>query len=203
MEDTWMTEKKEKHSPPGEDGSPNAADRSSRASGLRPGARILTFLICFVTWIVLSGRFDMFHLALGLIASGIVALISTDTLFPTLEIRHLPGMWAGFIRYLPWLLGQVFLANLRILYLTFHPRMKELIQPRLITFHSRLKDDMAILIFANSITLTPGTVTVHVSLLGKYTVHAIDNRSAGELPGLMEKKVENIFNTEKNDPELT
>ncbi|MBS3731523.1 MAG: Na+/H+ antiporter subunit E [Desulfobacterales bacterium] len=42
---------------------------------------------------------------------------------------------------------------------------------------------MALLIFANSITLTPGTVTVHVSVLGKYTVHAINGKSAETLPG--------------------
>jgi multicomponent Na+:H+ antiporter subunit E len=52
---------------------------------------------------------------------------------------------------------------------------------------------MALLIFANSITLTPGTVTIHVSVLGKFTVHAIDGKSARSLPGVMEKKIENIF----------
>lgn len=169
------------------------AGKSNRLPEARAGARGLTFLICLVTWIILSGRFDLFHLALGVIASGIVALISADIMFPASRFRPLPGMWAGFIRYLPWLLYQVFLANLHVLYLTFHPRMKELIDPRIITFQSRLKGDMALLIFANSITLTPGTVTVHVSVLGKYTVHAIDRRSALGLPGEMEQKVEAIF----------
>jgi len=170
-----------------------SAGKSNWLPKARPAARILTFLICFVTWIILSGRFDLFHLALGVIASIIVALISADIMFPALHFRPLPKMWAGFIRYLPWLLYQVFLANLHVLHLTFHPRMKELIDPQIITFQSQLKGDMALLIFANSITLTPGTVTVHVSVLGKYTVHAIDGKSAIGLPGVMEEKVEKIF----------
>ncbi len=157
------------------------------------GARLLTFLVCFATWIILSGRFDPFHLGLGLIASCIVALISADMLFPAPRFKSLPRRWAGFIKYLPWLIYQVFLANLHILYLTFHPRMKELIDPRIIIFQSRLKGNLALLIFANSITLTPGTVTVHVSVLGKYTVHAIDDECARSLPGTMEEKVEKIF----------
>lgn len=159
----------------------------------RPGARVMTFLVCFATWIILSGRFDLFHLGLGGIASGIVALFSADMLFPVLTVPALPKIWTGFLLYLPWLIYQVFKANLHVLYLTFHPRMRELIDPRIITFQSKLKDDMALLIFANSITLTPGTITLYVSVLSKYTVHAIDAKSAAGLPGNMETKVENIF----------
>lgn len=171
----------------------SSGHKKSRSAGARPGARVFVFCICFITWIILSGRFDLFHLTLGVVASGIVAMISADIMFPAFQFRRMPGIWVGFIKYIPWLLYQIFLANLHILYLTFHPRMKELIDPRLITFQSKLKDDMALLIFANSITLTPGTVTVHVTVIGKFVVHAIDADSAGDLPGFMEEKVEKIF----------
>ncbi|MFO7839189.1 MAG: Na+/H+ antiporter subunit E [Desulfosalsimonadaceae bacterium] len=164
-----------------------------RLAPVQPGTRVFVFAICFITWIILSGRFDLFHLGLGVIASSIVSLISADIMFPAFQFRRMPGIWLGFVKYIPWLLYQIFLANLHILYLTFHPRMKELIDPRMITFQSKLKDDMALLIFANSITLTPGTVTVHVTVLGKYVVHAIDAESARDLPGFMEEKVEKIF----------
>ncbi|MFP3980314.1 MAG: Na+/H+ antiporter subunit E [Desulfobacterales bacterium] len=176
---------------PGE--SKKTTKHRARLPRARPGARVLTFLVCFATWIVLSGRFDLFHLLLGVIASCIVSTISADILFPVHEFRQLPKMSARFILYLPWLLYKVFQANLNILYLTFHPRMHERIDPQIITFQSRVKGNMALLIFANSITLTPGTVTVHVSVLGKYTVHAIDGKSAEALPGRMEQKVEQIF----------
>jgi multicomponent Na+:H+ antiporter subunit E len=155
--------------------------------------KLLTFGVCFATWIILSARFDAFHLMLGVLSSLIVALISSDLLFPAATFASLPKTALGFVTYIPWLLYQVFLANLHVLYLTFHPRMKQLIDPQIVTFQSRLKGDMALLIFANSITLTPGTVTIYVSVLRKFTVHAIDAQSARALPGRMEEKIEAIF----------
>jgi multicomponent Na+:H+ antiporter subunit E len=52
---------------------------------------------------------------------------------------------------------------------------------------------MGLFIFANSITLTPGTVTVYVSIYGRYAVHAIDAPSGQSLPGEMERRVAQIF----------
>ena len=43
--------------------------------------------------------------------------------------------------------------------------------------------DLALVVFADSITLTPGTITVYVSIDGEFSVHAIDERSRRALPG--------------------
>ena len=101
--------------------------------------------------------------------------------------------WARFIGYIPWLLWQIFLANLHVLYLVFHPRMMELIDPDIIEFDSTLKSDVARTTFANSITLTPGTITVNVSALGRLSVHCIDEYSGKPLPGEMETRIARIF----------
>lgn len=98
-----------------------------------------------------------------------------------------------FAGYIPWLLYQIFLANLHVLYLVFHPRMLELIDPKIIQFDSTLKEDVPQTTFANSITLTPGTITVHVSVLGKFSVHCIDDKSGESLPGAMEKQIDRVF----------
>ncbi len=153
----------------------------------------LTFLICFATWIVLSGRFDLFHIGLGVIACGIVAFLSDTILISRRGLAQLPRQWLGFIAYIPWLLYQVFLANLHVMYLVFHPRMIELIDPRIMRFKSRLKKPMSLFIFANSITLTPGTITVYVSINGDYTVHVIDEQSGTALPGEMEERVARLM----------
>ncbi len=150
---------------------------------------ILTFLICFATWIILSGRFDIFHLMLGGIASIIVARLSSTILISPRNIAHLPRQWFRFICYIPWLLYQVFLANMHVMSLAFNPRLIEVIEPRIIRFKSRLKKPMSLFIFANSITLTPGTITVFVSITGEFTVHVIDEHSGLSLPGEMEEKV--------------
>ena len=154
---------------------------------------ILTFLVMFAMWLVFSGRFDAFHLILGVISCGIVAVLSGDLLFPIHPDRGLPFVWLRFAGYIPWLLYQIFLANLHVMYLVFHPRMRELIDPKIIEFDSKLTSDVARTTFANSITLTPGTITVHVSAAGKFSVHCIDTESGKPLPGKMEAKIAKVF----------
>ncbi len=146
-----------------------------------------------LTWVVLSGKFDAFHLTLGVISCGIVAFASGDLLFSAQNVKRLPGEWLRFIVYVPWLLYEIFRANIHVMRLVFHPRMMDVINPQMIKFNSRLESEMARFIYANSITLTPGTITVYVSLYGAYTVHAIDDASAQGLPGEMESRVAAIF----------
>ena len=157
---------------------------------------LVTFLALFGTWIVLSGKFDGLHLVLGLISCGLVAFISSDLLFPEGKPRGLLISVYRFLVYLPWLLYQIWLANLHVLYLTFHPRMMELIDPQIIRFQSKLSKDLSLVTFANSITLTPGTITVSVSVDGDFKVHAIDKVSADALPGEMEQRVARAFGEE-------
>lgn len=153
----------------------------------------LSFLILFALWIVFSGRFDVFHLTMGLISSALVAAISGDLMFTSRKPSGIFGLWLRLAGYIPWLVYQIFLANLHVMYLAFHPRMMDLINPKIIKFDSRLKSDYARMLFANSITLTPGTITVDVTALGRFSVHCISDRSSQSLPGKMEEKIENIF----------
>ncbi|MDJ0803196.1 MAG: Na+/H+ antiporter subunit E [Desulfobacterales bacterium] len=148
-----------------------------------------TFCVCMITWLVLSGKFDFFHIALGVVSSAIVSITSGDMLLKAHRIGGLPGNWIRFIAYIPWLLFEIFRANLHVMRLVFHPRMMDLIDPRMVRFQSQLDDEMARFILANSITLTPGTITVFVSIYGIFTVHAIDKASGEGLPGEMETRV--------------
>jgi multicomponent Na+:H+ antiporter subunit E len=147
----------------------------------------------FIMWVVFSGKFDPFHLTLGVISSLIVAFMSTDLLITSTKIRSIPVLWGRFILYFPWLLWQIVLANIHVLKLVFDPKMMEKINPQMVHFKSRLNNDMALVTFANSITLTPGTITVSLSLYGDFAVHAIDDDCAASLPGEMEDKVGHIF----------
>lgn len=173
------------------------AERDRAADGPSPRKRIipylLTFLVMFFLWILLSGKFDLFHLSLGVISCAIVTFFSGDLLFSPLKLKGLPGSWGRFILYCPWLIYQIFLANLHVLFLTFHPKMMDLIDPQIFRFRSRLKGDLALVTFANSITLTPGTITVNVSLDGDFSVHAIDQQSKEGLPGEMEIRIAKAF----------
>ena len=173
---------------------PSEENPSKTSRPKRFGATfILSFAILFLLWIVFSGRFDGFHITLGLISSAIVAVFSGDLLFTSDEPRDILRLWLRMLAYIPWLLYQIFLANLHVMYLVFHPKMKELINPQIIEFDSQLKDDFARTTFANSITLTPGTITVNVTALGRFSVHCIDDKSGQSLPGDMELKIARVF----------
>ena len=154
---------------------------------------ILTFLIMGLFWVVFSGKFDLFHIALGIASCLIVAALSADLLFPEEIKPDLILCWLRFAGYIPWLMYQIFRANLHVLYLTFHPRMMDLIDPKIIEFNTKLKSDVSRTTFANSITLTPGTITVSVSVLGKLAVHCIDEKSGRDLPGDMESRIARVF----------
>jgi multicomponent Na+:H+ antiporter subunit E len=157
---------------------------------------ILTFVIMFGIWVLLSGKFDAFHLSLGLISCGIVAYLSSDLLLGSSKPKGLLSQWARFAKYIPWLMVQIIKANLHVTYLVFHPRMMELIDPQIVKFGSILESDLGLVTFANSITLTPGTITVCVTVDGDFKVHAIDKASGDPLPGEMERRIARVFGEE-------
>ncbi len=154
---------------------------------------IITFVIMIGFWLIFSGKFDLFHLSLGVVSCLLVTFFSSDLLFPTGLKTDFLACWVRFALYVPWLLYQILLANLHVLRLSFHPRMMALIDPHIIEFNSHLESDIARTTFANSITLTPGTITVNVSAMGRFTVHCIDVASGDPLPGEMERQIERIF----------
>ncbi|MCG8617058.1 MAG: Na+/H+ antiporter subunit E [Desulfobacterales bacterium] len=157
---------------------------------------MLTFVLMFVTWLILSGNFAPLLISLGLISSLIVAWFFHDLLFPSLTGKHF-GIFLKFSAYIPWLIIEIMKANFHLLYLVFHPRMHELIDPHIIDFKSNLESDLAVTTLANSITLTPGTITVTTGSDGSYRVHAIDKPSAEGCPGDMLDKVADIYGENK------
>ncbi len=157
-------------------------------------AFIATFIILFCLWIQLSGLFDIFHLALGVISCIIVARTSCDLLFSKkrVERKHLNQL-VRFVRYLPWLVYQIILANIYVVKLALHPEMSKLIDPHIIRFKTKLKEDLPLTTFANSITLTPGTITVLIEG-DHFYVHSISKKVADDLlTGEMEERVSEIY----------
>ncbi len=156
-------------------------------------AYILTFISTFIVWIIFSGLIDPYHLTLGIISSAAVSIFSTKIIFPEPLKRDLFIVWIRFLIYFPWLIIQIFISSFHMIKIVFSPNMKKLIEPHIFEFKTPIKNTTGLTTFANSITLTPGTITVMVSVSGRFRVHAIDKTSADGLPGEMEKKVAKIF----------
>ena len=156
--------------------------------------RILSFGVLFVAWIVLSGAFDLFHLGLGVLSAAVVTFLSSDLLMADRERR----LWSRiveayrFMGYLCWLLVQIVLANLHVLRLALTPAGIRDVDPEVIRFKCGLRSEFSRYILANSITLTPGTVTIRVDG-DEFWVHAISKVSARSLSGEMEARIARVF----------
>lgn len=148
-------------------------------------------LILFAFWTLLSGKFDAFHLSLGAICSIIVAYLFHDLLFVNVRVGDIRTMAWRFITYIPWLIKQIFLANIHVASLVLSPKMP--IEPQILTFKTKLESDISSVTLANSITLTPGTITMDIKD-GVFYVHALSQKVADELnAGEMEDRVAHIF----------
>ncbi len=92
-----------------------------------------TFFIMLTFWTIMSGMFDAFHFSLGILCCLLVAFFSSDLLFPD-QGKPWVKETIGMIRYLPYLLWQIILANLQVTYIVLHPRMLDKIDPHLFRF---------------------------------------------------------------------
>ena len=156
--------------------------------------QLLTFIMLSVFWLIWSGMFDGFHITLGVISVGLVVAWTGNMIMMD---NHQPVgqrlmQWWRFEIYSFWLLWQIVLANIDVMKLAFHPKLSRMIQPKFMTFKTTITGDVPLFVLAQSITLTPGTVTLAIN--GQVIeVHALHNAAADALPGDMARKVEAIF----------
>lgn len=150
--------------------------------------KVATFIIMLIFWTIMSGMFDAFHFSLGIICCLLVAWFSSELLFPEKSTIPWLRQLTGMVRYLPYLLKQIVLANLQVTYIVLHPRMLEKIDPHLFRFETKLKRPISKVTMGQSITLTPGTVTVNIHE-NQIAVYALTKEAAAALPGEMERQV--------------
>lgn len=152
---------------------------------------IATFIILFGFWVLLSGKYDFFHLTLGVICSLLVAFLTHDLLFANARVGDARVIFQRFIMYVPWLLYQIVSSNIHVALVVLS--RKKPIDPRIIRFKTKLESDISWVTLANSITLTPGTITMDIKD-GEFFVHALDKKVADDLhAGEMEDRVAHVF----------
>lgn len=134
------------------------------------------FLILFGLWVVFNGKWTTEIALLGVAVSGLIYAFTCVFigLSPKRELHYLRNAGRG-IAYLWLLLREIVKANWQVLRLIWSPRME--VEPELHTFHTKVKSDFGKAILANSITLTPGTITVHVRD-DLFMVHCLDRELA-------------------------
>ena len=129
------------------------------------------FVVCLVLWLLLSGHWDAVHVGLGAAAAALVTWLNRGEEDVTALARTLPRLaW-----YVPWLLREIVRANLAVMRIVLDPRLP--IDPVVVRVRAPLRGALAVTTLANSITLTPGTITLDAED-GELTVHALDPGSA-------------------------
>ncbi|MBN4083091.1 Na+/H+ antiporter subunit E [bacterium AH-315-B06] len=143
-------------------------------------------LTLFATWLLLSGVYEPLYIVLGL-GSCIVAVVIGVRMEVVDHESHPIQLTRRFPGYLLWLAKEIVVANIDISKQILKPRLD--IQPRVIRVKPSQRDELGLVIYANSITLTPGTVTIDIDD-GEMVVHALTADSAADLQsGEMDRRV--------------
>jgi len=125
--------------------------------------------ILFGFWLALSGHYTPLLLGFGVASCVLVVYIALR--MEVVDHEGMPLHVTGrVLLYLPWLLKEILVANVEVAMVILHPKLP--ISPRMVVFHGSQKTDLGRAIYANSITLTPGTVTTGVE--GQdFQIHAL------------------------------
>ena len=128
--------------------------------------RLIYFVLAFIVWVVgtwpfVDGRIDLQVIVAGVIASLFVAILFHEILPKEHLIFISPVRMFWALVYLPVFFYYVIKANLDVVYRTLHPKMP--IKPGIVKIKTKLKTESGITALANSITLTPGTLTVDLT----------------------------------------
>jgi multicomponent Na+:H+ antiporter subunit E len=139
---------------------------------------IAGFVLLFGFWLLLSYTLDPGHVIAGALATALVLILMAGR-GPRREWLLNPVRVFWLLVYIPFFVYYCIRANLDVAYRVLHPDMP--IRPGIVKVHTILTTDLAKSFLANSITLTPGTLTVDIQGQDLY-VHWIYVRTddAGE-----------------------
>ncbi|MEW6459091.1 MAG: Na+/H+ antiporter subunit E [Bacillota bacterium] len=163
---------------------------------------LLLTLWLFAFWVVLSGKLEARYLIIGFLTALGVTVITRP--FSVLSRDGAGGgaavlvwglPWLRLLAFLPWLFCQLVKSSVLMAWLILHPKMP--VDPQVIRFEKHFPHPVGYFVLANSITLTPGTLTVDVED-GRFTVHCVHAATAGSLApaereGEMPRRVGDIF----------
>jgi multicomponent Na+:H+ antiporter subunit E len=143
-------------------------------------------VILFAFWLLLSGYFVPFLLTMGVLSAVAVAMLGRRMDLVDHEGHPIRLSWR-LILYWPWLFKEIAKSAWDVSRIILSPRLP--ISPTLVRAKTSQKTTVGVVTYANSITLTPGTISVDVKQ-GEILVHALTREAAaGLLEGEMDRRV--------------
>ncbi len=134
------------------------------------------YLVFFIIWIIFNGQFTLEIAAFGLVIAGLIYWFICRFLNykPRTDLvlgkKFLQGLYYIFV-----LVKEIIKANFAVIRMVMSSRYE--IEPAVVRFKADLKTTPARILLANSITLTPGTITVSLEN-DEYVVHCLDKSLA-------------------------
>jgi multicomponent Na+:H+ antiporter subunit E len=125
-------------------------------------SQLILFLLALLIWAFLTWPLDFQHFIIGILVCGFVAFMTGDLLFvrrPHMLLRRI-SRYLWFLYYIPLFIWECIKANLDVAYRVCHPDLP--INPGIVKVKTTLKSDTGLTFLANSITLTPGTMSVDI-----------------------------------------
>jgi len=159
--------------------------------------RAILFLLFYAFWILMSGYFTPFLLGLG-----VASVIAVTWLARRMEVADREGHPAhlrlvAVVAYWLWLFREIWRSGLQVARIILDPRLP--ISPTLVRFRPAQQTAVGLATHANSITLTPGTITVQANH-HEFLVHALTrDGAAGVVESEMNRRVREFEGSEGDD----
>ena len=146
-------------------------------------------IVLYAFWLLLSGYFEPFLLAAGAGSALAVVLLSRRMHIVDRE-GHPIQMIASVLLYWPWLIKEIFKCAWDVSRIILSPSLP--ISPVLVRFKPTQKSQVGLTTHANSITLTPGTITVEATQ-DEFLVHGLTRTAgAGVIDSEMDQRVSKV-----------
>ncbi|CAA7620742.1 Na+/H+ antiporter subunit E [Magnetospirillum sp. SS-4] len=149
------------------------------------------FLILFGLWLIMSGHYLGWLVALGAASAALTVWIARRLEAIDHEGHPLHLAWRG-MPYWGWLLVEIVKSNIDVARAILSSPAA--IDPSVFKIKAGQRDELGWAVHANSITLTPGTVTMAIDADGTFTVHALTRASRqGVESGEMDRRVSRLM----------
>lgn len=157
-------------------------------------SQIILFLLALLIWTFLTWPLDYQHLFIGIFVCAFVSYITGDMFVKRPYAPKHFSRYFWFLYYVPLFIWECIKANVDVAYRVVHPELP--IKPGIVKVKTILKSDTGLTFLANSITLTPGTMSVDIDEENGFLyIHCIDvpSKDIQKATGIIVSKFENIL----------
>ena len=148
---------------------------------------LLLFVILLGLWLLMSGHYSFLIISLGILSCAFCVYVARRA--KLIDDEGLPlFLFPRLLNYLIWLFKEIFISNLNTATVIISGKIK----PETFTVRVSQSTDVAKVTYANSITLTPGTVTTKIKG-NMFEVHALNSDFGDDVrSNVMNKKVQRL-----------